>query len=186
MGWDSFLAGGLSSVSTSPVINTGEVPLEPLEGLPLADFAEDEIESFPVVFAFDNEDPDGISEVNARIATLDYEVKQRRLRRSSGVDLSNEMNKAKSAKKKSVKGHPTLTEQESQLPAKPAIGLPAGWVVRQKVREKIKEGGPRADYFWYSPEKSYKFRSRNEVRKFLDAVEKSGGDETLAIERVKL
>ena len=100
MGWDSFLAGGLSSVSTSPVINTGEVPLEPLEGLPLADFAEDEIESFPVVFAFDNEDPDGISEVNARIATLDYEVKQRRLRRSSGVDLSNEMNKAKSAKKK--------------------------------------------------------------------------------------
>jgi hypothetical protein len=181
---DSFVVGGLSAASTSPRIRTGVVPSGPLEGLPLADFAEDEIDSFPVVFAFDNEDPDGISEENARIATLDHKVKQRRLKRS-GVDLSEEMKKAKSTKKKSVKGHPTLTEQESQLPAKPAEGLPAGWVVRQKLREKIKEGGPRADYFWYSPKKSYRFRSKNEVRKFLDAMEKSGGDETVAIERVK-
>ncbi|KAL3815425.1 hypothetical protein ACHAXA_009170 [Cyclostephanos tholiformis] len=181
---DSFVVADLSAASTSPAIERGEIPSGPLEGLPTSDFAEEEVDSFPVVFAFDNEDPDGISEENARIATLDHEVKQRQLKRS-GVDLSEEMKKAKSTKKRSDKEHPTLTEKERQLPAKPAEGFPAGWVVRQKPREKTVEGGPRVDTFWYSPEKNFRFRSKPEVRRFLEALKTSDGDETVAIELVK-
>jgi len=180
---DSFV-GGLDATSTSSLRRREDAPSEPLEGLPLAYFADEEIDSFPVVYAYDNEDPDGYSEENAKIATLDHDVEQRRLKRSS-VNLSDEMKKAKSSKKKSFKGHPTLTEKESQLPAEPAEGFPPGWVVRQSPRgSQAKDGAPRADLFWYSPDKAYKFRSRLEVRRFLEAMKTSGGDETVAIEKI--
>jgi len=55
---------------------------EPLEGFSEANFTEEEISGFPMAFAYNHEDPSGISEKNAKIATLDYEVEQRRLKRS--------------------------------------------------------------------------------------------------------
>ena len=49
----------------------------PLEGLPLVYFADEEIDSFPVVFVYNIKDPDGFSEKNAKIATLDHDVEQK-------------------------------------------------------------------------------------------------------------
>ena len=73
---DSFV-GGLDATSTSSLRRREDAPSEPLEGLPLAYFADEEIDSFPVVYAYDNEDPDGYSEENAKIATLDHDVEQK-------------------------------------------------------------------------------------------------------------
>jgi hypothetical protein len=179
---DGFV-GGLETVSISSTTGRDVVLSEPLEGIDLAYFGEEEIDSFPVVFAYDNEDPDGISEKNAKIATLDHEVEERRLKRSS-VNLSEEMKKVKSSKNKSSFNmiHPTLTEKESQTSAEVAEGLPSGWVVRQIPRG---SGTDRVDFYWYSPEKHYKFRSKIEVRRFLEAMKTSDGDETVAIEKIK-
>ena len=119
--------GGLDATSkTSSLRRREDAPSEPLEGLPLAYFADEEIDSFPVVFAYDNEDPDGFSEENAKIATLDHDVEQRRLKRGS-VNLSEEMKKVKSSKKKSIKGHPTMSEKESHLPNPQKDSPLAGW-----------------------------------------------------------
>ena len=123
---DSFV-GGLDATSTTSSLRRREdAQSEPLEGLPLAYFADEEIDSFPVVFAYDNEDPDGFSEENAKIATLDHDVEQRRLKRGS-VNLSEEMKKVKSSKKKSIKGHPTMSEKESHLPNPQKDSPLAGW-----------------------------------------------------------
>jgi hypothetical protein len=48
------------------------------------------------------------------------------LKRGS-VNLSEEMKKVKSSKKKSIKGHPTMSEKESHLPNPQKDSPLAGW-----------------------------------------------------------
>lgn len=72
----------IPSREVTNVFSALEKPLEPLEGFSEANFTGDKIESFPVAFAYNNEDPNGLSEKNAKIATLDYELEQKRLKRS--------------------------------------------------------------------------------------------------------
>ena len=49
----------------------------PLEGLPLVYFADKKIDSFPVVLTYNIKDPNGFSEKNTKIATLDHDVEQK-------------------------------------------------------------------------------------------------------------
>lgn len=56
---------------------------------------------------------------------------------------------------------------------------PPGWIKSVQVRKSGTTKGLK-DKYWYSPEKEYKFRNINEVVRFLDALENSGGDEEKA------
>jgi len=187
----SLPAGGVGKLASAMAISS-----EPLEGLPEANFAEEELASFPVAFAYHNEDPGGISEENAKIATLDYEVEQRRLKRSS-VGQSENKKKEKStsgaasskttlrkrSKSSPRKGHPTVGENDLHIATEPAEGFPAGWVIRKVPRST--KGAKADDTYYYSPILQYKFRSKPEVRRFLEALNISGGDEAVAIEKFK-
>ena len=72
----------MPSREVTNVFSALEKSLEPLEGFSEANFTGDKIEAFPVAFAYNNDDPNGLSEKNAKIATLDYELEQKRLKRS--------------------------------------------------------------------------------------------------------
>ena len=43
----------------------------------------------------------------------------------------------------------------------------------------------RVDSYWFTPDKKYKLRSMVQVKKFIDAVKKSKGDEEKAIAAIK-
>mmetsp|Transcript_13131 Transcript_13131/g.23802 ORF Transcript_13131/g.23802 Transcript_13131/m.23802 type:complete len:821 (-) Transcript_13131:80-2542(-) len=173
---------------------------ELLEGLPEADFTEEEIDLFPVAFSYNNEDSGGISEENAKIATLEYEVEQRRLKRSGPSksskrpsEVKNNDNTGTTPKSKSTprkgpkfsprKRHSTASEREVHIPTEPAEGFPAGWVARKIPR--AGKGPKHIDIYYYSPKFQFKFRSKPAVRRFLEAMESSGGDEAVAIEKFK-
>ena len=146
-----------------------------LEAIPESEFSETEMESFPVAFAYQGDDH--TSEENAKIATLDYEVEQRRLKRNANNAKGTP--KAKSGVVKPA----SASKRELAVDPEPAEGFPEGWTTRT-VRRANATSGKTADTFWYSPKLGLKFRSRPEVRKFLSALESTGGDETLAIKKV--
>ena len=150
---------------------------EPLEGLPESDFTQEELDSFPVVFAHHIEDPSGTSEGNAKIATLDYEVNI-----SGGHSGQSKSSKVASRGKRN-QPHPTLGEKDGKIAPKPAEGLPDGWLFRRVPRDN--QTTSKSDPFYYSPVKGYKFRSRPEANRFLKALESSGGDEAAAIEKFR-
>jgi hypothetical protein len=57
-------------------------------------------------------------------------------------------------------------------------GLPSGWtkrIVPRKVQSRTK-----SDTYWYSPIQSYKFPSMTKVKRFLENLEETGGDEVKA------
>lgn len=148
-----------------------------LNGLSEDDFSQKQIDSCPVIFAHNAEDPDGSSEESATIATLDHEIGQQRLKQR----FTNLLEGMK--RKRSSMGHTTLDEKELQLPVEE---FPTGWVVTQRPREAQTKGGvPRVDLFWYSPKMKYRFRSRVEVRRFLEFLDLTCGDETAAMEKFK-
>jgi len=95
--------------------------------------------------------------------------------------LKNQPRKSKKLKKRSsINGggnHPT-GDNLANIPSKPAEGLPDGWVTRNVPRK----AGDRADMYWFSPEKSFKFRSKAEVKRFQSSFEKADGDEGAAME----
>jgi hypothetical protein len=169
---DSFAAGREASLPSS--LRGGSDMI--LKGLSEDDFSQKQIDSYPVFFAHNAEDPDGSSEESARIATLDLEIGQQRLKQR----FTNLLEGMK--RKRSSMGHPTLDETV-QLPADE---FPIGWVVRQRPREtQTNEGVPRVDLFWYSPIENYRFRSRVEVRRFLELLNILDGDEKAAMEKLK-
>jgi len=154
---------------------------EILEGVAEANFDEEDVESsFPVAFAYHAEDPSGISEENAKIATLDYEVEQRRQRRRQSEEAVKHRRSEEATKKgrSSVK-HPTLDHADAHIAPIPAEEFPEGWMKRKVPRP----NRTTFDTRFYSPKKSFRFRNRKDVRRFLETLKKSGGDEQLAIER---
>jgi len=76
-----------------------------------------------------------------------------------------------------------VSTRELQYPTTPAANFPNGWVTRTVPRLTTnKEGQQASDLYYYSPQLGYKFRSKPEVQRFLDCVEKvSNGDERIAI-----
>jgi len=177
--------------------DSGEVKKshEPIQGLDEEKFSKKEVDTFPVVFAYNNDDPSGVSEENAKIATLDYEVEQRRLRRRSseggGVGGSKSTTTARRASKPSTSKPSTpkssprsrvATDKDFEKAAEPAEGFPKGWMMRRFKRS----GGSRhEDRYYYSPKMKYKFRSRPEVTRFLAVLKRSGGNEAAAIEKFR-
>jgi hypothetical protein len=169
---DSFAAGREASLPSS--LRGGNDII--LDGLSEDNFSQKQIDSYPVFFAHNAEDPDGSSEESARIATLDLEIGQQRLKQR----FTNLLEGMK--RKRSSMGHPTFDETV-QLPADE---FPIGWVVRQRPREtQTNEGVPRVDLFWYSPIENYRFRSRVEVRRFLELLNILDGDEVAAMKKFK-
>jgi hypothetical protein len=168
---DSFAAGRDASLPSS-LRGGGDMILN---GLSEDDFSQRQIDSYPVMFAHNAEDPDGSSEESATIATLDHEIGQQRLKQRFTNLLEGMKRKGSSI------GHTTLDEKELQLPAE---GFPTGWVVTKKPRQ-TKEGVPKVDLFWYSPIMKYRFRSRVEVRRFLEFIDLTCGDEAAAMEKFK-
>jgi len=287
---------------SSSVLEQSSEPI--LEGLVEEGFADEDIESFPVAFAYDHDDPGGISEENAKIASLDCEVEQRRLRaaRNSGGGQSksskgpsSEEEKKKKKNEKSTKTgtvaatipkashsgsgsggqsepfkgpslveekknqdenitktstaevaaatpqvvrgggegqykssngtslvdettnstiavtaaaaaaapkklrsstprnkrlsksssparHATLSKRNSLIPLQPVDGFPSGWV-SHKIPRPGSQVARSKDTYYYSPKNKLRFRSKVQARRFLDTLEKVGGDEMMAIER---
>jgi hypothetical protein len=81
------------------------------------------------------------------------------------------------------------TEKELQYPLESATSdFPWGWTKRIIPRENASSGKKMFDTYYYSPVHGYKFRSRPEVRLFLDILDKvvvGGGDETIAMEEYR-
>jgi hypothetical protein len=63
-------------------------------------------------------------------------------------------------------------------------GWPAGWTKKIFERMSGKTAGS-TDSYWYSPVTKIKMRSIIEVKRFLAALARCGGDETLAWKLVK-
>jgi hypothetical protein len=82
--------------------------------------------------------------------------------------------------------HSTATEKELQHPLEPATDFPQGWTKRVIPRDNVSAGKKAFDTYYYSPVQGYKFRSRPEVRLFLELLARVGGDdETIAMEEYR-
>lgn len=66
--------------------------------------------------------------------------------------------------------------ERSPANGSPADGLPEGWTQRYVPRK----NGHRFDPYWFSPIMSYRFNSLPQARRFLDCLERAGGDEVVA------
>jgi len=78
---------------------------------------------------------------------------------------------------------PTSTDRISPVSASAqeifsgqAENCPEGWIKKIFLRVTGETNG-RRDSYWYSPLRGYKLRSKVELRRFLDALEKNGGNE---------
>lgn len=60
-------------------------------------------------------------------------------------------------------------------PAVPAFGLPDGWMKRTVTRWN------KSFTYWFSPDKSYKFNTMNDVKRFLALLGETDGDEVSAL-----
>lgn len=145
----------------------------PIQGIPEDHFTADEIAAMPIVFAYHcpEDDPKGESEQNAKIAQLDYEVEQRRLKR-------NAKSQGKSPPELKV-SKPVAIDEERM----PAEGFPSGWTKQEVPRSTT--SSKVVDIYYYSP-KGLKFRSRPEVNRFLALLEENSDmDEETAYDKLK-
>jgi hypothetical protein len=145
----------------------------PIQGILEDHFTADEIAAMPIVFAYHcpEEDPKGESEQNAKIAQLDYEVEQRRLKR-------NAKSQAKSPPE--LKGSKPVAIDDER---KPAEGFPDGWTRQLVPRSSTRSRA--VDTYYYSP-KGLKFRSKPEVNRFLALLEENSDvDEETAYDKLK-
>ena len=158
-----------------------KVSSEPLEGLHESDFADNVVESLPVAYAYEVDDPAGISEENAKIAQLDYEVEERRLRRSNIQSTKKKEDKIKekkataaSAKKSKSPGVRKTTVTE----------IPAGWSLKA-----VKRSGDsnHIDRYWEHPDlpQGLRVRSKVGVQTLIDFAEANNCGISKAYEKYK-
>ncbi|KAL9189318.1 hypothetical protein ACHAXT_011808 [Thalassiosira profunda] len=76
-------------------------------------------------------------------------------------------------------GH-SLAEKEARYPAK-LCGEFVGFTVREIPRAK----GSHTDRYWYSPVLGHRFRSKLEVRRFLQCLKDNSNDETAALKAMR-
>lgn len=132
---------GSTAIPSEEAIHSGEVIVE---GIPEEEFSAEELESFPVAFAYhvETSDPNGISEENAKIATLDYEAEKREekkfARALAACAKRNEVTtqepvKRREQSKKDKSGAVHLrgkAEAPSSVEHTVSDELPTGWVIR--------------------------------------------------------
>ena len=88
----------------------------------------------------------------------------------------------KKKKSKQTKGtpkarpHPTGKE-DAHIPSQPDTQFPPGWTVRRIPRPK----GKQRDTRYYSPIEDYKFKTKKEVKLFLQKLDEANGDEKAAL-----
>jgi len=82
-------------------------------------------------------------------------------------------------------GHSVLSGRHTKYPPRPAEGegLPDGWEIRDipRIRGRNRKGHKQTDTYYYSPGLKFKFRIKTDIHRFLDHLEKSNGDERMAI-----
>lgn len=149
-----------------------EAPTE-VQGISEEAFTADEIASMPVVYAYICGDPE--SERNAKIATLDYEVEQNRLKRKAAMS-ERKLSSVQEASKPKALSPPGKSVSSEIVPA---TEFPAGWTL-QNVPRKSATSTKTFDTYYYSPQLKLKFRSRPEVRRFIALLENSDNDEVKA------
>lgn len=144
-------------------------------------FTADEVASMPVVFSYHCED--AVSEQNAKIATLDYEVEQGRKKRQAATSSSGQAaKKRKSASPDDRSVSSTATEKE--IESEPATEFPSGWTKKNVPRKNGTKSRP-CDTYYYSPKLRLKFRSRPEVKRFIALLESCDNDEMKAHSKFK-
>lgn len=158
-----------------------EAPIE-IQGIAEETFTAEEIALMPVVFAY-HEDIE--SEQNAKIATLDYEVEQSRLKRKAAA--MDERNSGKEPVSPAEHKSNTDTEK-NQTEKEPSDKFPpSGWTMEQVPRSARQSGtnSKPFDTYYYSPKLRLKFRSRPEVKRFIALLESSDNDEEKAFSNFK-
>lgn len=150
------------------------------EGLHESDFAANVVDSLPVAYAYEVDDPAGISEENAKIAQLDYEVEERRLRRSNIQSAKKKEDKNK--EKKVVAGS---TKSKSPRVRKSTVTeIPAGWSIKA-----IKRSGDtnHIDRYWEHPDlpQGLRVRSKVGVQTLVDYAEANNCGISKAYEKYK-
>ncbi len=159
-----------------------EAPTETeIEGISEEAFSADEVASMPVVFAYHCED--AVSEQNAKIATLDYEVEQVRLKRKAAMCESNSSaGQAASKKKEASPDRSVSSTLTTEAEREPATEFPSGWTMIKVPRKNGTKSRP-VDTYYYSPLLRLKFRSRPEVKRFIALLGSSDYDEMKAHEK---
>lgn len=158
-------------------IKVDEAPIE-VQGISDEAFTADEIASMPVVYAYNCGDPE--SEQNAKIATLDYEVEQNRLKRKAAMSERKLSSVQEACKPKATSPQgKSVGSMEDEAEIVPADEFPTGWTMQNVPRKNSKSKRP-FDTYYYSPELKLKFRSRPEVKRFIELLESSDNDEMKA------
>jgi len=142
-------------------------------------FTADEIASMPVAFAYHR--GDALSEQNAKIATLDYEMEQGRLKRQAA---SNSSSGQAAKKRKPASPDRSVSSTEKEIESEPATEFPSGWTMKHVPRKNGTKSRP-CDTYYYSPKLRLKFRSRPEVKRFIALLDSSDNDEMKAHAKFK-
>jgi len=178
----SKLNGKKRSVKNEGGDEGDEVPTETeIQGISEEAFTAEEVASMPVVFAYHCED--AVSEQNAKIATLDYEVEQVRLKRKAAMCESNSSAGQAASKKKPATPDKSVSSMETtETEREPATEFPSGWTMINVPRKNGTKSRP-FDTYYYSPMLRLKFRSRPEVKRFIALLGSSDNDEMKAHEK---
>jgi len=155
-----------------------DAPIE-IQGISEEAFTAEEIALMPVVFAYHCDDAE--SEQNAKIATLDYEVEQSRLKRkvAAATDESNSSSGQVASKRKPASPAKSVNSIEDETERVPADDFPGGWTMQSVPRTKV-AGKKPFDTYYYSPKLGLKFRSRPEVKRFIALLDICDDDEEKA------
>jgi len=177
----SFESPSVSKASKKFPEAQAKVSSEPLEGLHESDFDANVVESLPVAYAYEVDDPAGISEENAKIAQLDYEVEERRLRRSNIQSTKKKEDKIK--EKKATAG--SAKKSKSPRVRKTTVTeIPAGWSLKA-----VKRSGDtnHIDRYWEHPDlpQGLRVRSKVGVQTLLDYAEANNCGISKAYEKYK-
>ena len=177
----SFESPSVSKASKKFPEAQAKVSSEPLEGLHESDFDANVVESLPVAYAYEVDDPAGISEENAKIAQLDYEVEERRLRRSNIQSTKKKEDKIK--EKKATAG--SAKKSKSHRVRKTTVTeIPAGWSLKA-----VKRSGDtnHIDRYWEHPDlpQGLRVRSKVGVQTLLDYAEANNCGISKAYEKYK-
>jgi hypothetical protein len=94
--------------------------------------------------------------------------------------VSNKARVPGSKAEQNAQRHLRIAARDSKYPALPAEGFPPNWELRLIPRQNPGKG-PSADKLWYSPIMKYRFRSKKEVKNYLECLKSVNGDEVKAI-----
>ena len=164
---------------------TNKYPLITLK--PITNLTKAQIATLPVVFAYKLGDG-GTSESIAIAKSIKYkEDFKTALTGNKNGSSSNSLKAAKKRKEEretlALEGN--IKQYGNKIVSKKQDPLyPKGWMI-ELVERRAGDTIGRMDKYWYSPITKRKFRSRLEIRRFLDMLSHSQGDEDLAYKYLK-